>query len=95
VDSLFGNTNNFTVKSEEHLEIIEFLKLVLRTIVTYLKKLQELVPVFREAIIEDELWLVCPQHALAKSFKEIFDLLRKFFGGCNRSIRHYCLYDVN
>jgi hypothetical protein len=29
------------------------------------------------------------------SYTEIFDTLKKIFGGCHRSIRHYMLYDKN
>ena len=87
VDYVLGS--NFYDSEEERKEVNDFLKLALLTIVTFIRKLTELQPIYREAQGNEEFWLVCPHHALAQSYKEIFDLLRKFFGGCNRSIRYY------
>jgi hypothetical protein len=64
-------------------------------IVTYLNKVRKMEEIFQEAHVENELWLVCPQHALAIIYPEITDLLRKFFGGCHRALRWNFLHDQN
>ena len=77
------------------IKIDQFMKLVLRLIVTWLVKIPQMTKTLEEMEQVHMLYLVDPKAAIVEAAPELMETLGKLFGTCMRGLRFFSFYDCN